>query len=98
MIGGAALGLGISLGLIGLLTVADRRIHSRDDLLENFPVPVLEVVPRLRGLQEETLVVGSEEMLTSLSQVPVLATLPRFTESGGAGATSQALSTRAEDE
>src|SRR5262249_45407513 len=63
MIGGVALGLGVSLGLIGLMAVADRRIHSRDDLVEAFPVPVLEVIPRLRGLQEEAPVVGSEETL-----------------------------------
>jgi uncharacterized protein involved in exopolysaccharide biosynthesis len=98
MIGGVALGLGVSLGLIGLLAVADRRIHSRDDLVEAFPLPVLEVVPQLRGLQEETPLVGSEETLAHLSQVPVLATLPRFTESGGAQAANRALSTRAEDE
>lgn len=98
MIGGVALGLGVSLGLIGLLAVADRRIHSRDDLVEAFPLPVLEVIPRLRGLLEETPVVGSEEALNHLSQVPVLATLPRFAESSGTQAASQALSTRAEDE
>ncbi len=97
MIGGVALGLGVSLGLIGLLAVADRRIHSRDDLVEAFPVPVLEVVPLLRGLQEETSVVGSQEALAQLSPVPVLATLPRFAESG-AQADNRALSTRAEDE
>ncbi len=97
MIGGVALGLGVSLGLIGLLAVADRRIHSRDDLVEALPLPVLEVVPRLRGLQEGTSVVGSEEALAHLAQVPVLATLPRFTASGGAHA-SRALTTRAEDE
>ncbi len=97
MIGGVALGLGVSLGLIGLLAVADRRIHSRDDLVEALPLPVLEVVPRLRGLQEETSVVGSEETLAHLAQVPVLATLPRLTESGSAR-TSRPLTTRAEDE
>ncbi len=98
MIGGVALGLGVSLGLIGLLAVADRRIHSRDDLVEAFPLPVLEVIPRLRGLVEEAPVVGSEEALTHLSPVPVLATLPRFTESGGAQSASHALNSRAEDE
>ncbi len=98
MIGGVALGLGVSLGLIGLLAVADRRIHSRDDLVEAFPVPVLEVIPRLRGLVEEAPVVGSEEALSHLAQVPILATLPRFAESAGAQSGSQALSTRAEDE
>ncbi len=98
MIGGVALGLGVSLGLIGLLAVADRRIHSRDDLSEAFPLPVLEVIPRLRGLQEEMPVVGSEETLALLSEVPVLATLPRFTESGGGQSASRALSSRAEEE
>jgi hypothetical protein len=98
MVGGVALGLGVSLGLIGLLAILDRRIHSRDDLLDALPLPVLEVVPRLRGLKEETLVVGSEETLSHLSQVPVLATLPRFTESGGAQDASRVLTARAEDE
>lgn len=97
MIGGVGLGLGISLGLIGLLAILDRRIHSRDDLLEAFPLPVLEVVPRLRGLQEESLIVGSEETLSHLSQVPVLATLPRFTESGGIQDVSRVLTAHAED-
>src|SRR5262249_30087575 len=45
MIGGVALGLGTSLGLIGLLALWDRRIHSRDDLQEALALPVLEVVP-----------------------------------------------------
>lgn len=98
MIGGVALGLGISLGLIGLMVVKDRRIYARDDLVEAIPLPVLEVIPRLRGLQEETLVVGSQETLAHLSQVPVLATLPRFAESGSTQAPSRTLTTRAEDE
>ncbi|HEY7349028.1 MAG TPA: hypothetical protein VH599_12015 [Ktedonobacterales bacterium] len=98
MIGGVALGLGVSLGLIGLLAMLDRRIHSRDDLLEGFPLPVLEVVPRLRGLQEEALVVGSAETLSQLSQVPVLATLPRLTGSGSTLDGSGVLTARAEDE
>ncbi len=82
ILGGVALGLGISLGLIGLLAIADRRIYSRDDLAEVMPVPVLEVVPRLRGLQDERAIVGSEANLIGFSQVPVLATLPRFGQSG----------------
>ena len=96
MIGGVALGLGISLGLIGLLAVADRRIYSRDDLVEGMPVPVLEVIPRLRGLREETLVVGSEENLLQFPQVPVLATLPRFAESAASTETSRNFTSRAE--
>jgi uncharacterized protein involved in exopolysaccharide biosynthesis len=98
MIGGVALGLGVSLGLVGLLAVADRRIHSRDDLSEAFPVPVLEVLPRLRGLQEQAMMVGSEESLAQLSQVPVLATLPSFAESTSTQSVSRSLTTSAEDE
>ncbi len=97
MIGGVALGLGVSLGLIGLLAVADRRIHSRDDLVEVMPVPVLEVVPRLRGLDQDNLIVGSEENLMQLAQVPVLATLPRFASSPSQES-DQPFTSRAEDE
>jgi capsular polysaccharide biosynthesis protein len=97
MIGGVALGLGISLGLIGLLAVTDRRIHSRDDIIEVMPVPVLEVIPKLRGLREESLVVGSEENLLQFPQVPVLATLPRFAESASSSSdSSRTFTTRAE--
>lgn len=96
IIGGVALGLGISLGLIGLLAVTDRRIHSRDDLVDALPVPVLEVIPRLRGLREETLVVGSEENLLQFPQVPVLATLPRFAESAASSENSRNFMSRAE--
>jgi len=97
IIGGVALGMGISLGLIGLLAVADRRIYSRDDLAEGMPVPVLEVVPRLRGLQDDRQIVGSEANLIGFSQVPVLATLPRFAESGASQDSSRTFS-RVEDE
>lgn len=98
MLGGVALGLGVSLGLTGLLTLFDQRIHSRDDLLEALPLPVLEVVPRLHGLQEEALVVGSEETLAHLSQVPILATLPSFTERRGTHDVNPVLTARAEED
>lgn len=98
MVGGVALGLGISLGLIGLLAVLDRRIHTRDDLIEAMPVPVLEVIPRLRGLREEAMVVGSEANLLQFPQVPVLATLPRFAESAASSETSRTFTSRAEDQ
>ena len=98
MIGGVALGLGVSLGLIGLLALADRRVYSRDDLIEAMPIPVLEVVPRLRGLENDSLIVGSEENLMQLAQVPVLATLPRFAESTQAPEGNRPFTNKAEDE
>jgi uncharacterized protein involved in exopolysaccharide biosynthesis len=97
IVGGVALGLGISLGLIGLLAVADRRVHSRDDLVDAMPVPVLEVVPRLRGLENESMV-GSEESLTQLAQVPVLVTLPRFAESTANQEHDRPFTNHSEDE
>ncbi len=97
MIGGVALGLGTSLGLIGLLALWDRRIHSRDDLQEAVSLPVLEVVPNLAGLRDEEAAVGSEDTLMHLAQVPVLATLPRFAESLATQETSKTLSNRAEE-
>ncbi len=97
IVGGVALGLGISLGLIGLLAVADRRVHSRDDLVDAMPIPVLEVVPRLRGLDNESMV-GSEESLTQLAQVPVLATLPRFAESTANHDNNRPFTSHSEDE
>ncbi len=61
------------------------------------PVPVLEVIPKLRGLREESLVVGSEENLLQFPQVPVLATLPRFAESASSSSdSSRTFTTRAE--
>jgi capsular polysaccharide biosynthesis protein len=97
MIGGVALGLGTSLGLIGLLALWDRRIHSRDDLEEAVDLQVLEVVPNLSGLRDDEAAVGSEDTLMHLAQVPVLATLPRFAESLATQETSQTLSNRAEE-
>jgi capsular polysaccharide biosynthesis protein len=97
MIGGVALGLGTSLGLIGLLALWDRRIHSRDDLEEAVALQVLEVVPNLPGLGDDEAAVGSEDTLMHLAQVPVLATLPRFAESLSTQETSRTLSSRAEE-
>jgi capsular polysaccharide biosynthesis protein len=97
MIGGVAGGLGVSLGLIGLFALWDRRIHSRDDLQDAVGLPVLEVVPNLRGLREDEAAVGSEETLMHLAQVPVLATLPRFAESLASQEATPSLSHRAED-
>jgi len=97
IIGGVALGLGISLGLIGLLAMTDRRVHSRDDLMDAMPIAILEVIPRLRGLEGES-IVGSEETLTELAQVPVLATLPRFAETSGGQQNEQSFTSSMEDE
>lgn len=97
MVGGVALGLGVSLGLIGLMAVADRRIYAREDLAEAMPVPVLEVLPRLRGLNE-TMIGGSEESLLQLAKVPVLATVPRLTDGGVVHTSERTYSGRAEDE
>ncbi len=95
MIGGVALGLGTSLGLIGLLALWDRRIHSRDDLQEAVDLQVLEVVPNLAGLGDDRVPVASGDLIAL--PVPVLATLPRFAESLASQETTQTLSSRAEE-
>lgn len=97
MVGGVALGLGVSLGLIGLMALADRRIYAREDLAEAMPIPVLEVLPRLQGLNE-TMIGGSEESLLQLAKVPVLATVPRLTEGSARQASGHGFNGRAEDE
>jgi capsular polysaccharide biosynthesis protein len=97
VVGGVALGLGISLGLIGLMAVADRRVYAREDLAEAMPIPVLEVLPRLRGLNE-TMIGGSEENLLQLAKVPVLATVPQLTGGSALEDNNQTLSGRAEDQ
>ena len=97
MVGGVALGLGVSLGLIGLFAILDRRIYSRDDLVEAMPVPVLEVLPRLRGLQHDQNIVDSEEDLRQLSNVPVLAILPRSAQSSANQDSNSAFTSRVEE-
>lgn len=97
MVAGVAIGLGVSLGLIGLLAVLDRRIYSRDDLVEAMPVPVLEVLPQLRGLRHDQPIVETEENLLHISKVPVLAILPRSAESIATEDSNTSFSSRVEE-
>ncbi len=96
-VAGVSLGLGVSLGIIGLMAILDRRIYSSDDLSEVLPVPVLEVLPRLRGLQHDQPIVESEENLLHLSNVPVLAILPSSTQSTTTPDSTSTFSSRVEE-